>query len=305
MQAMRCLIDLFGQMPVHSQPYLSAIKSALGRVPDDEMMLLVNVVRAFGEAVDEIDPEESQPLLGILCEAFGNAGLTDPMLIGALEALIALLPTVVSEIERVIAAISEKVLIGIRQSIDAIWALDGLAFVNTVARIEPTHIIIVAAAECVGEQIRVSDCEGLMVECWGYLSHLIRNFPQVFAQFTEPVIAFVLDITELSSPVLSNIACVLFELLKVIELSNDQAQHILDLMITGLNGEPEEGDVQNIGCCIVRVIGGHPKLQCQVELLSKLIPYLTAIPNQTIVSELTHLINGYISHWPELSAALS
>jgi hypothetical protein len=104
---------------------------------------------------------------------------------------------------------------------------------------------------------------------------------------------------------LSNVACVLFDLLKVVVLGNDQAQHILDLMITGLNGEAEEGDIQNIGCCIVGVLGRHPKLQCRVELLSTLIPYLSVIPNQTLVSELTTLITEYASHWPELSAALS
>jgi hypothetical protein len=252
----------------------------MGRLPEDEIILLVNVVAGFGEAADSLESEDSRTLLEMMRAAFVNAALTDPMLIYALEALTALLPKVAAQAEWVIAAVAEKGLIGIGQCEDSRWAQDAFAFVNAVGSVEPAHAIVVAAAEGARAHIRVSECEDLMIECWGYLNHLIRNLLQVFEPFTEPVIEFVLGAEELSAPVLSNVACVLFDLLKVVQIDNDQAQHIVGLMAAGLRDDSEEGDFQNIGCCIVRVLDGHPKLQCPVELLFALVPYLTAIQNE-------------------------
>jgi hypothetical protein len=302
MQALRCFLDLFSRVEVQAQPFAAVFPAAFAQLPPDEHVLLMEVIVAFCQSVKTLAGDDCRALLTVLCEAFLGAGPTDPLLIGALDGLTAALPKIASASDEVISAVGGKVMDGLRQTDDSEFAASAFSFVSSVAVVIPEHAIVVAAAECVGIHIRVDQNANLMIECWRFLSHLVRNVPGTIAAIAPVALAFVLSLEEQLDPsILSNIAFVLFDLLKEVRIGTDEAQRIFDLMARALGEADEAGDGENIGCCIARVLAANPKVQCPEAVLATLFRYFAAIPNDVLVRELQCLIGAYVAHWPDLA----
>jgi hypothetical protein len=313
MAAMRCLCDIFPQIaPCPANPYLIALGDAFARLPTDEYGLWCTATAAFFEAVETLESENIRPLLSVICALFIDTNINDPLFLSAFEAIAAILPKIpLAATAQIVDAVGERALMGLQTLDDNQFTEQAFTFLSNVVSVDPASPFVAAALPLVAQHIRLEQ-DGLMAAVWFFRSHLIARDTGFFEPFVEPVMDFLIGTLAPSEQpvdvaVLTNIAAVLWLVLRDVAVAGDEAEQILGVMIRGMQVAGEEiepADLRNIACCAIRILGSCPKLTVDLELFGTFVQAIAIVTDETVVQELRGLLETYVGAHEELGDIL-
>jgi hypothetical protein len=313
MAAMRCLRDIFPKItPCPANPFLTALGDAFTRLPTDEYSLWCSATATFFEAVETLESENIQPLLSILCDLFIGTTPSGPLLIDSFEAIAAIVPKIPpAAAAQIVDAVGERALMGLQAMDDDQFTQQAFAFLSNLMTVDPVSPFVTAALPLVAQHIRLEQ-DGLMAAVWFFLSDLIARDTGVFEPFVEPVMDFLIGtLAPLRQPVdaavLTNIAAVLWVVLKHVAVAGDEAEQILGVMVRGMQAAGENiepADLQNIACCAVRILGSCPKLTVDQELFGTIVQAVAEVSDEAAAQELRGLLETYAGAHEELGDIL-
>ena len=297
-QALRSLRDLFEAIPTPPQPFFDLISGCFKTHPEDELFLLLDVAAAFFDSVTSLESVDVSQFLQFICGKFMAADPNDLWLIYPLKVIAAVIPKIPQGAGDVVNAIGEKVLLGL-QTDDEEFAYYCLLILSNLMDINPQHPIFPKAAPLIPQHLRLTSSDTQML-AWGIVSAIIRKQRELFGAICENVVEAALLICEneeyQDSATLCNVALVMFDvipLLGVAGFSRKNAKVIFNAMLKGLDLASGDDvlDIQNIGCCIMRIISMYDKIECDQQVIDHLVPYLSQITDEAILAEVKQMLS--------------
>ena len=295
--ALRSLLEFFEAVPMPAEPFYSLICGCFEKNPEDEWFLVLDVAAAFCESVTSLESVNVAPFLQFLCEKFMSAQDSDPMLVYPLRVVSAMLPKIPKLADGVIEAIGGKLLLGFGTT-DTELINSALEILSSFMEINPQHPIFESAVPLLPQHLRLCDST-TEVLTWGLVSSIIRKRSDLFGHICEPVVQAALLICENDefgeSYQLCNVALVMFDVIPILGVENfsrTNAKIIFNGMLQGLerSSESEILDIQNIGCCMIRIMSMYDKIRCDPEVIQNLIPYLHQMEDPALVANIEQML---------------
>jgi hypothetical protein len=236
-----------------------------------------------------------------------------PHLIDSFEAIAAIVPTIPpAATAHIVDAVGQQALMGLEALDNVQFTQQTFTFLRNPMAVDPASPFVVAALPLVPQHIRLEH-DGLMAAVWYFLGDLVARDTGIFEPFVEPVMDFLIGTLAPSGlpvgvSVLTNIAAVLWVVLRDVAIAGDEAEQILAVMVGGMQAagqQIEPVDLQNIACCAVRILGSCPKLTVDEELFGIFVQAIAEVSDETAAQELRGLLGTYVGAHGELCAVLS
>jgi hypothetical protein len=279
-------------MPV--QPYLHFILAGFSRLDCDEQMLLFLVAESFCENANILEGEDADAFVAEIVKTFVHAGPMDALLVHSLRVICAVLPLVASRARSITEEIAPRLLQGITETTDTELVRYCLHFMSVLMTMDPASPIFSLCIDSVPLHLSSSD-RLLMMGVWAFVSDILRHRSDLASGLIEPVVQAALTFENATDvECLSNVALVLFDVLPVFRVKHGDAEKLMEMLISGLRAADSMIDnmidIQNLGCCLLRIWVVDPKLDFDESWIEKLIPYLESIEYVAVRNEVSRLL---------------